>query len=256
MRLLRSIRELTGGQVPPITRRATLVVGILFFISLIVFKPQAKVYPRAQTLAHPVQLLPKGSALAENESLLDASAIYLPSTTTERRVASSSETIQVEDAPLPGFGPQFRFNPTRPLDLPLESEKSQAPSAYQAIPLKDTQPFASMGSANLSQNSMEPRSGLYEVYPVSGAIKPILSGKMPNKIKFLDKNPRKSDKSATLSTNLELLIALDSMGMQSEARLLRSSGDIELDNEVKQWSSSMDWGRLLAPGFYRLVIGP
>jgi hypothetical protein len=197
-----------------------------------------------------------GSALAENESLLDASVIYLPSAKSERRVASSSETIQVEDAPLPGFGPQFRFAPNRALDLPLETEKSQAPSAYQAIPLKDTQPFASIGSANLSQNSMEPRGGLYEVYPVSGATKPILSGKMPNKINFTNKNPTKNDKIATLSSNLELLIALDSMGMQSQARLLRSSGDIELDNEVKQWSSTMDWGRLLAPGFYRLVIGP
>ena len=256
MRLLRSIRELTGGQVPPITRRATLVVGILFFISLIVFKPQAKVYPRAQTLAHPVQLLPTGSALAENESLLDASVIYLPSAKSERRVASSSETIQVEDAPLPGFGPQFRFAPNRALDLPLETEKSQAPSAYQAIPLKDTQPFASIGSANLSQNSMEPRSGLYEVYPVSGATKPILSGKMPNKINFTNKNPTKNDKVAPLLFNLELLIAVDSMGMQSQARLSRSSGDVGLDNEVKQWSSSMDWGHLLAPGFYRLVIGP
>ena len=254
MRLLRSIRELTGGQVPPITRRATLLVGILFFISLIVFKPQAKVYPRAQTLAHPVQLLPTGSALAENESLLDASVIYLPSAKSERRVSPTGETE--EDSPLPGFGPQFRFTPNRALDLPLETEKSQAPSAYQAIPLKDTQPFASIGSANLSQNSMEPRGGLYEVYPVSGATKPILSGKMPNKINFTNKNPTKNDKIATLSSNLELLIALDSMGMQSQARLLRSSGDIELDNEVKQWSSTMDWGRLLAPGFYRLVIGP
>lgn len=256
MRLLRSIRELTGGQVPPITRRATLVVGVLFFISLIIFKPQAKVYPRAQSLVYPVQLLPAGSALAENESLLDSSIIYLPPATTERRKTSSSESIQVEDAPLPGFGPQFRFSPTRPLDLPLETEKPQAPNAYQAIPLKDTQPFASMGSANLSQNSMEPRSGLYEVYPVSGANKPILSGKMPSKIKLLDKNPTKNDKLSTISSNLELLIGLDSMGMQSEARLLRSSGDAQVDNAVKEWSSSMDWGRLLAPGFYRLVIGP
>jgi hypothetical protein len=79
---------------------------------------------------------------------------------------------------------------------------------------------------------------------------------MPNKILFSNKNPTKNDKSATFTSNLELLIALDSMGMQSQARLLRSSGDIELDNEVKQWSSSMDWGHLLAPGFYRLVIGP
>ena len=256
MRLLRSIRELTGGQVPPITRRATIAVGILFFISLIVFKPQAKVYPRAHSVAQPVQLLPAGSALAENESLLDSSIIYLPPATTQRRVVSSSDSIQVEDAPLPGFGPQFRFSPTRPLDLPLETEKSQAPSAYQAIPLKDTQPFASMGSANLSQSLIEPRVGLYEVYPVSGAQKPILSGKMPQKIKFIDKNSTKNDKNAPLSANLELLIGLDSMGMQSQPRLLQSSGDIEVDNAVKEWSSSMDWGRLLAPGFYRLVIGP
>ena len=256
MRLLRSIRELTGGQVPPITRRATIAVGILFFISLIIFRPQAEVHPRAPSLAQPVQLLPAGSALAENESLMDSSIIYLPPATTQRRVVSSSDAIQVEDAPLPSFGPQFRFSPARPLDLPLETEKSQAPNAYQAIPLKDTQPFASMGSANLSQNSMEPRVGLYEVYPVSGAQKPILSGKMPPKTIFLDKNPTKNGKNATLSPNLELLIGLDSMGMQSEARLLQSSGDVEVDNAVKEWSSSMDWGRLLAPGFYRLVIGP
>jgi hypothetical protein len=256
MRLLHSIRELTGGQVPPITRRATIVVGILFLISLIIFKPQAKVYPRAQTLAHSVQLLPAGSALAENESLLDSSIIYLPPATTDRRIAASSESLQVEDAPLPGFGPQFRFNPTRPLDLPLESEKPQALSPYQAIPLKDTQPFASIGSANLSQNSMDPRGGLYEVYPLSGANKPILSGKLPSKIDLSGKNPIKNDKISTLSRNIELLIALDSMGMQSQARLLQSSGDIQVDNAVKEWSSSMDWGHLLAPGFYRLVIGP
>jgi hypothetical protein len=256
MRLLRSIRELTGGQVPPITRRATIAVGILFIISLIIFKPQAKVYPRAQSLAQPVQLLPAGSALAENESLMDSSIIYLPPATTQRRVIPSTDSMQMEDAPLPGFGPQFRFSPTRPLDLSLETEKSQAPSAYQAIPLKDTQPFASMGSANLSQSSMEPRVGLYEVYPVSGANKPVLNGKLPSKISFTGKNPIKNSKNSPLLLNLELLIGLDSMGMQSQARLLQSSGDVEVDNAVKEWSSSMDWGRLLAPGFYRLVIGP
>jgi hypothetical protein len=256
MRLLRSIRELTGGQVPPITRRATIAVGVLFFISLIIFKPQAKVYPRAQPLAHPIQLLPAGSALAENESLLDSSVIYLPPSSSERRVSSSSESIQVEDAPLPGFGPQFRFNPTRPLDLPPESEKSQAPNAHKAIPLKDTQPFAAMGSSELAQNSMEPRGGLYEVYPINGANKPVLSGKIPNKINLSTINPAKNTKNAPLYPNLELLIALDSMGMQSESRLMHSSGDVEVDNALKEWSLSMDWGHLLPPGFYRLVIGP
>jgi len=256
MRLLRSIRELTGGQVPPITRRATMVVGVLFFISLIVFKPQMKVYPRAQTLAQSVQLLPAGSALAEGESLLDSSIIYLPPASTERRVATSADSVQVEDAPLPGFGPQFRFSPTRTLDLPLEVERPQAPSPHQAIPLKDSQPFASMGAGNFSQNSMEPRVGVYEVYPLSGAIKPILVGKITKKIVFLDKNPTKNAKSSTFLPKIELLIGLDSMGMQSPVRLLQSSGDIEVDNAVKEWSLTMDWAHLLPPGFYRLVIGP
>lgn len=256
MRLLRSIRELTGGQVPPITRRATVVVGILFFISLIIFKPQAKVYPRAQSLTHSVQLLPAGNALAENESLLDSSTIYLPPSSSERKISSTSESIQVDDAPLPGFGPQLRFSPTRPLDLPLESQKPQAPDAHRAVPLGDTQPFAALGSAELSQNSMDPRGGLYEIYPINGANKPILSGKLPIKIKLNTLNPIKNDKLAPLLPTLELLIAVDSMGMQSQARLLNSSGDIEVDKLVKEWSLSMDWGHLLPAGFYRLVIGP
>jgi len=256
MRLLRSIRELTGGQVPPITRRATITVGVLFLISLIVFKPQVKVHPRAQSLTQSVQLLPAGSALAESETLLDSSIIYLPPARTESRIKTSSETIQVEDAPLPGFGPQFRFNPERPLDLPLESGKPQAPHAHQAIPLNDTQPFASIGTANLSQNSMEPRGGLYEVYPVSGATKPILVGKITQKSLILDNNPTKNSKNSRFSPKIELLIALDSMGMQSPVRLLQSSGDTGVDNAVKEWSLSMDWAHLLPPGFYRLVIGP
>jgi hypothetical protein len=107
-------------------------VGILFLISLIIFKPQAKVYPRAASLNQSVQLLPSSSALAEGESLLDSSVIYLPSSSKERRVASTTETIPVEDAPLPTFGPQFRFSPTRPLDLSLEAERPQAPSPHQA----------------------------------------------------------------------------------------------------------------------------
>lgn len=256
MRLLGPIRELTGGQIPPITRRALIVVAISFFIFLIVFKPQARVHRRAPVITQTVKLLPTGSPLAESEMMLDSSAIYLPATQSSRPMVSSSQSVQIEDTPLPGFDPLFRFSPNKPLDLPLENDRPFAPAPHLAIPLKDTQPFSSFGSTELSQNTIDSRGGLYEVYPISGATKPILSGKIPIKIDLIGNNGSKNAKNTPLTSNIEVFIGVDSMGLQSPGRILRSSGDIQVDNAIKEWSLSMDWGRLLPSGYYRIIVGP
>ncbi|NBV38047.1 MAG: hypothetical protein EBS00_00510, partial [Verrucomicrobia bacterium] len=111
-------------------------------------------------------------------------------------------------------------------------------------------------STDLSQNALKPRGLLYEVYPLSGAKNPILKGNISLVIDEKQKKSSKSWDKAPLWSPIELLIGIDSMGMQAPARIIKSSGDSEVDLAVREWTAEVNWVRLLPPGSYRLVLGP
>lgn len=255
MRLLGVIRSLTGGQVPPVTRTAMIVTGLAFISALIFFKPQAGGNPPAPTLTVTTELLTPSSSLAESQGLMDASTIYLP-VAKSAPVREAKDTIQPEDAPLPGFAPILRFSPGKPVDLPLEVEKPAALAPQLATPLPLTEPFKSFGSANLAQGAIAPRGVYFEVYTISGSKNYILNGNIDEKSYFKYFSGIKNDKNAPLWAFLELRIGIDTMGQQASPMVVKSSGYVLVDAAVRNWAAEVEWARRLPPGAYRLVVGP
>lgn len=255
MRLLVVIRNLTGGQVPPLTRTAMILAAIIFLSGIILFKPQSGGQPRLVKIAPTVQMLNSSNPLVESQTLLDPSIVYIPQTKL-RVVQSVISPTQSEDAPLPGFNPILRFSPARPVDLALESPKTVTPDTHWAVPLSDIHPFTAFGSTDLAQNSIKPRGLLYEIYPISGAKNPILKGNIALVIEEKRKILDKKWENQPLWSPVELFIGIDSMGIQAPARIIKSSGDSEVDLAVKEWTGEVNWARLLPPGAYRLILGP
>ena len=255
MRLLGVIRSLTGGQVPPVTRTAMIVTGIAFILALIFFKPQAGGNSPAPALKVAVELLPPGSSLAESQGLMDSSTIYLP-VAKATPATTIKESIQPEDAPLPGFEPILKFSPGKPIDLPLEVEKPTAASPQLVTPLPLTEPFKSYGSANLTQTSMGPRGIYYEVYILGGAKNYKLNGNLDEKSYKKYFSSIKSDKTAPLWSSLEIRIGIDTMGQQAAPMVVKSSGYSMVDEAIRNWAAEVEWARRLPPGAYRLIVGP
>ena len=255
MGLLSTVRNVAGGRLPPATRFAVLCGFGVFVVGLLIFKPVSGGAPAAPTLTAGTVLLPPGNALAETQALLDPSAAYLPAGSPKSPLAAVDE-VQVEDSPLPGFDPILRFSPGKPVDLTLESEKPVAVVPYAAIPLNQWEPFSTLGSANLTQGMIAPRSFYYDVSDIGGAKKSILKGKVSNITIKSEKNGAKSDKDAPLSSHLELIIGVDSMGLQAPAQIVRSSGNSAVDAAVVSWSAQVPWAKRLPPGSYRVTVGP
>ncbi len=255
MGLLSTVRNVAGGRLPPATRFAVLCGFGVFVVGLLVFKPVSGGAPAAQPLTSGTVLLPPGNALAETQALLDPSAAYLPAGSAKSPLAAVDD-VQVEDSPLPGFDPILRFTPGKPVDLTLESEKPVAAVPYAAIPLNQWEPFRTLGSANLTQGSIPPRSLYYSVSDLGGTRKSILNGKIGNLTIKIDKNGARNDKDAPLLATLELIIGIDSMGLQAPAQIVRSSGNPGVDAAVVAWSTPLPWAKRLPPGSYRLTVGP
>ena len=259
MGLLSNVRNVAAGRLPPATRFAVLCGCGVFVVSLLVFKPVSGGAPAAKPLTAGVALLPPGNALAETQSLLDPSVAFLP-TTQARPVVAGPDDIQVEDSPLAGFDPILRFAPGKPVDLTLESEKPVAVAPQSAIPLAAWDPFTTLGSAPLTQGAIPPRVLFYEVYALSGVSKLLSSGKIGNIIIKNNlsgvKNDKNTPQDGDFSSHLELIIGVDSLGLQSPGVLTRSSGNPKVDAAVISWSAQVPWAKRLPPGSYRLVVGP
>jgi hypothetical protein len=255
MGLLSTVRNVAGGRLPPATRFAVLCGFGVFVVGLLIFKPVSGGAPAAKPLTAGAVLLPPGNALAETQALLDPSAAYLPAGSAKSPLAAVDE-VQAEDSPLPSFGPILRFAPGKPVDLTLESEKPVAVVPYAAIPLNQWEPFSTLGSANLTQGTIAPRSFYYDVSDVGGAKKSILKGKISNISVKNEKDGAKSEKYAPLPSTLEMIIGIDSMGLQAPAQIVRSSGNSAIDAAVVSWSTQVPWAKRLPPGSYRVTVGP
>jgi hypothetical protein len=166
------------------------------------------------------------------------------------------DDVQVEDSPLPGFDPILRFAPGKPVDLTLESEKPVAAVPHAAIPLNQWEPFSTLGSANLTQGAIPPRSLFYDISDIGGVKKSLLKGKVGNILIKSGYSGDKNEKNAPLLSTLELIIGIDSMGLQAPAQIVRSSGNSGVDAAVVSWSTQVPWAKRLPPGSYRLTVGP
>jgi len=255
MGLLSTVRNVAAGRLPPATRLAVLCGCGVFVVGLLVFKPVAGSVPQAKPLTAGVVLLPPGDALAETHSLLDPSLAFLPATR-PKTPALGSDELQVEEVPLAGFDPILRFTPDKPVDLTLESEKPVAVAPQQAIPLSAWEPFATLGSVNLTRSAIPPRVLFFEVFPLGGGPKLLFSGKIGTMVVKNDKSGVFSSKNAPLPSHVEIILGVDAMGVQGPGVIVRSSGSPGVDSAVLSWSGQVPWAKRLPPGSYRVVVGP
>jgi hypothetical protein len=257
MGALSTFRNLAGGRLPPLTRTA-LLCGLSTFVgALVFFSPGAGGRPAARPLTQGVQLVPAGDARTESVVLLDSSAVYMPAPARPAK-AGRGEVGQPEDAPFAASLPILQFDPAKPLgkDSTLQVPRQAVPSAAQAIPLINQEPLTTFGSQGFRDTKLEPRAAFFEVFPIKGGYKSLINGKITL---FSDKNNKNEatfSKNAPFGGNFEVILSVDTMGQAPLGAILRRSGSKALDEAVRRWATSIEWGQRLPPGVYRLVVGP
>lgn len=256
-----AIRDLAGGRMPSITRTALASGLVVFLLTILVFHPQAGGEKPATPLPAPVLLIPPGDTRMESLVLLDSSVAYLPARLPRARVGQG-EAGQPMEAPFAPFSPTLLVDPGK-YDviqmndrLPLEAAKASVPTPFQAIPLSRWEPYATLGMKTLKNLEIPPRTPFYEIYPISGSVKPILNGKINHQgVIFREINEKPSNNSL-VDGKIEIHLGVDSMGLCAPGAMIKSSGDADLDRAVLRWVSGVDWARQLPPGYYRLRVGP
>ena len=259
MRSLKTIRDMAGGRIPPLTRTALICGLVTFLLTLLIFHPTAGGESPAPTLSSGAHLMPPGDVQAESLVLLDPSAAYLPG-----RFALAGQEAgaigQSEDAPFAQFQPLLQFDPGKfeEYDKRILRETPKAASAppAEALPLVGWGPFGSFGSTGFKQPGVPSRAGYVEIYGLSGANKPIISGNITHFNGNLNKISDKNENFSKLSSFIELSLGVDSLGIQAPPAILRSSGDKVIDLSVIQWAAGGNWAQRLPPGTYRLIVGP
>ncbi|NBV48138.1 MAG: hypothetical protein EBR95_03605 [Verrucomicrobia bacterium] len=257
MGALSTFRNLAGGRLPPLTRTALLCGLSVFIGALVFFSPGAGGQQPAQPLTQGVRLVPPGDARTESVVLLDSSAVYLPAPARLTK-AARGEVGQPEDAPFAAFAPILQFDPAKPLgkESMLKVPRQVVPDAALAIPLAAQEPLTTFGSAGFRDVKLEPRTAFFEVYPLQGGYKSVISGKIEHFIVNKDNKSDKSDKNAPLNGYFEVILSVDSLGQAPLGSVLRFSGSKPMDEAVQRWAASVEWGKRLTPGVYRLIVGP
>jgi hypothetical protein len=257
MGALSTFRNLAGGRLPPLTRTA-LLCGLSAFVgALVFFSPGAGGRPAAQPLTQGVRLVPPGDVRTESVVLLDSSAVYLPAPTKAAK-AGRGEVGQPEDAPFAASSPILQFDPAKPLgkDSMLQVPRQAIPAPAQAIPLTAQEPLTTFGSQGFRDVKLEPRAAFFEIYPIQGGYKSLLNGKITHLVDEKSKNLDFFSKNTPQGGSFEVILSVDSLGQAPLGAILRHTGSKPLDEAVRRWAATIEWGQRLPPGVYRLVVGP
>jgi hypothetical protein len=257
MRALSTFRNLTGGRLPPLTRTALLSGLGLFLLTVLVFQPGAGGNTPAQPLTNGVRLVPPGDARTEGVVLLDSSAVYFPARSALVGVGRT-EVGQPEDAPFAKSSPVLQFDPAKPLgkDSTLQVPRRSTPAPAKAVLLSELAPFTTFGTKGYAGEGLSPRAAFFEIYALSGGLKPLLSGKITH---FNDINGKKDDLlviNNPFNSTFESILSVDSLGKAPLGSEVRHSGSKSLDEAIRRWAGAVDWARQLPPGAYRLIVGP
>ena len=257
MGALSTFRNLAGGRLPPLTRTA-LLCGLSAFVgALVFFSPGAGGRPAAQPITQGVRLVPPGDVRTESVVLLDSSAVYLPAPTKAAK-AGRGEVGQPEDAPFAASGPILQFDPAKPLgkDSMLQVPRQAIPAPAQASPLTAQEPLTTFGSQGFRDVKLEPRVAFFEVFPIQGGYKSLLNGKITHLVSKNSDNQVFFSINAPQAGSFEVILSVDSLGQAPLGAILRHTGSKSMDEAVRRWAATVEWGQRLPPGVYRLVVGP
>ena len=126
----------------------------------------------------------------------------------------------------------------------------------QALPLSQWEPYVTLGTKSVKSLEIPPRAAFFEVYPLSGASKPVFYGKVTHQWVLFREITEKYAKNSLAADKIEVHFGIDSMGLCAPGVMVRSSGIVDLDRAVLRWVSGVEWARQLPPGCYRLLVGP
>lgn len=240
---------------PPLTRRALVAVLFVFVATLVLVRPTDGGLPAVESLRAGVRWVAKGDGATEAAVLLDPSVAYMPSKLVSAPEATILGPKTSEETPFGRLDRRLHIDPKGDEPL-LRVAEPTAPVLASAVPLSQAEPFTTFGRANLTQSNLAPRQGSFEVLPINGAIKPLISGILPPlDIKngtFGDKN-RENDPLAAI---FEANIGVDSLGLQGLPSLVRSTGNRSVDRGIITWAAGVPWAKHLPPGTYRLTVVP
>jgi hypothetical protein len=256
VRSLGTIRDLAGGRVPPLTRTALLAGLAVFLAALVLVRPTDGGLPRAEPLRGGVRWVSADHAPTEGVLLLDPSVAYLPGRLINPVDLPSAGPRPSEETPFKRLDRRLAHDPLVSSAPPLSLTNPTSPSAATASPLASAEPFTTFGRANLAQSGMSPRSGVFEVYQLSGAKKPEISGILPHLDSFKSINSKKEGFNAPPWDKYEAIVGVDSLGQTGLPAVIHSSGDSGVDQALARWAAGVPWARYLAPGTYRLIVCP
>lgn len=118
------------------------------------------------------------------------------------------------------------------------------------------EPLTTFGSAGFRDVRLEPRTAFFEVLPLQGGNNSIISGKIEHLDVKNGKNNAINVKNTPLVGYFEVVLSVDSLGQAPLGAVLRYSGSKAQDEAVLRWAASVEWGKRLSPGVYRLIVGP
>ena len=138
----------------------------------------------------------------------------------------------------------------------LQVPRQAIPAPAQAIPLTAQEPLTTFGSQGFRDVKLEPRAAFFEIYPIQGGYKSLLNGKITHLVDEKSKNLDFFSKNTPQGGSFEVILSVDSLGQAPLGAILRHTGSKPLDEAVRRWAASIEWGQRLPPGVYRLVVGP
>jgi hypothetical protein len=241
---------------PPLTRRALLAGLVVFLAALVLVRPTDGGLPAVEPLRAGVRWVAKGDGTSEAAVLLDPSVAYMPARLINVPEATMVGSKPSEETPFARLDRRLLSDPMKADAPPFKMTDPTSPSLASAVPLAQAEPFTTFGRVNLTQSSITPRHGSFEVFSLNGGIKPTISGILPplgiKNAELVDKNKENTP----LVAIFEATIGVDSLGLQGTPALVRSSGDRAVDRGILTWAAAVPWDKHLPPGSYRLTVVP
>ncbi len=224
------------------------VVTVVLFLGLI-RTPEVSLArrPSKPAAAAKVELAWKGDALLKEETgLRDPTPLFLPTRWNASEDALALNALGEPGGSFPDYAPLWAFDPAElKLELPAPVEVPLKAADVLAIDKPD-RPFGGFGETDSSITPLPSRGGFIEV-AAQGSGQVILRQPLPEE---------KAPVEGTWQP-LEFLVTIDSAGIVRPPVLTESSRVAAVDSYFENYLvKTLHIGEQLAPGFYRISIGP